>query len=1356
MAAESPAADHQVWDCPIVRLGGEGLQLNKAIDQLSMQEVSRLANLLNTGGGDLTTRPGQTLLATLGGTVHSIRRLNNPFTGSFTRFWGAGTSWYRGASGVPSSLAAGFSGNPLTFVTTRPPFSGESWMVAADSAQMQKASSSSPSLPLGLPVPASLVTAIQAILRTNLCSFDSGDSTQAANWVGAAGYDVDQTTLAAAPTITDTAGISGSAINILTAPGAVAAGKGYLSIAAVPRVADASLIGGVATATDQDLIHLLLKSDLPSVIEEVRLYFVCSPFTAAITRANVPGTSATQNVAAYMRAFKPSDFAAFVATTATALAGTEQARQNTLLQGNTQAPVFVTPTAPNRLAAIEAISANNRAKAAAAAANAGIPGWDPAALGGVGAGHWTEYGIIGLPVRRLDFIKIGTAGDGTSGTDWSTITGIVITILTTTNVAVNVALDDCYLTGGYGPDTSEPGSQKYDYRVVNYDPRTGARSNGTPIQSGALSATAALPDLTLDALRQAINITPAAFSDGAIRQEAYRRGGSLVDNWYFVARNTANGGLIQDTFSDLDLANADVIPIDHFQPVATVDASGNTILAQPLPILFGPFDDGTICGLGDPYRPGHLYACLPGEVDHWPSTGDFAIEVCAPSEELLNGGIIGGSGFVLSRERGYTVHTNLAGGAGIVATPSGCTPGLAARWGFCVGPGGVFYVAADGVRVTNGGDSTILSDAIRPLFHAQTVNGYSPIDFSVEAAIRLAIYDTDLWFSYQDTMGVRQILLFSLVYHYWRPYSFASHPVACVASDWTRDEQGAQGALQLVMGSTDGSAYLHAGFDDAGTPIAWSLRTGAWNWGRPREEKRLGDLTLEADLAGATLTAQLLLNNETVTNGAQTTTGAAGRKRYTFDPFGTVPQRARTVSLDLSGLAPTTAPLSLALAGISYTIEPPVTMNRATTWEPLGPTEAYCYAGILDCDTGGTDRTILIEGDLAGVVTLLATLTVNSNGRHKLWFSWPAAHTQLIRVRPDDTCIPWLLYNVEWVSQPEPPRIAGWDTNFEDLGDTYYTGLDLEVDTFGQAKSMAITVDQVAVPGSPFTVQTTGRTHVHLTFTPGRGHIYHLHAEDANPGLLYTHKWIVVEEPLEQTNWNAPYTIWSSLSDKYLKGIVIEADTFNQAKSVNVEVDGVVLTVITPVTHNGRLVKNYTFPQVLGRVFRIIPTDAFPSRLYSAQPLFDEEPFALSRWETQLLDYDLPGAGWGSLLSLDLCLKSTAVVTVAVDVYNAKGTLLQTLAGIDATTGTAGVVSTGGAKQKRFVTFVANKGVLFKWVVTSLDGSPITVYQEESRLRVQPWSGGLALVREIGNDDIGVTRNMRQAVVAAARSGGGS
>lgn len=1356
MAEESPAFAHLPWTTQTTWLGLKGLQLNKALDQLDPDELSRMTNLVHTGGA-LQTRPGQVGLGAVNaGTIHSVRRLNVPSAGSFTRFWGAGSTWYRGQGGVLTALEAGFSGNPLTFMTARPPQSGEPWMVAADSNQLRKASLTSPSLPVGLPIPTGLTVVTEAPLKTPIAAFEASDGTQAASWTPFGGPDALFLGAAGPPTLYDASGPSGNCVNMATNDLGTAV-TGFRVGMCIQKALNLNVLpnnpitGGPVVVLDDDQIHFDLRCDQPNVVDEIRLYFVCSAFSLPLPAAPfIPGTGGAVNQAAYMRAFRPSDFAAFVAGAENALEAAATAR----VAANLSQP----KPAISTINGVPVTSFNPNSQVVNLA-TAGVEVDAPSSASFTASDTWTLFGTPGFPLRKSDFLKIGTAGD--PGTDWSTITGIYITVQTTSAPitvngvqtsplpkAITLGYDDAYLTGGYGPDDSDAAAQPYDYRVIHFDPRTGARSNGSALIVGGVNDAKGCPPV--DSVRQAIDITPAAYGpDGNIRQEAYRRGGGLNDNWYFVGVNTANGGLIQDTLSDLEIASGDVVPADHFQPVATTDAAGNTVLNAPVPVVFGPFDDGTCCALGDSYRPGHLYACIAGEIDHWPSTGNFAVEVCPPSEQLMNGCVWAGQGFVLSRLRGYAVHTNLTSTSeGIVVTPTQCFPGLACRWGFVAGPGGIFYVAVDGVRVTQGGESQIVSDQIRSIFHGQTVNGYAPIDWAHPEAIRLELADMDLWFTYLDTNGARQCLVYSLLYQYWRSYLFARVP-AVVYNDETIT-QASIGQQRVIFGSTNQNAYTHEGFDDDHVAITWSCRTGAWTFGSPRQEKLLGDLILEADLLGTTLTVQCLLNVEAVTNAAQTVTAAAGRKRFTFDPFGTTPQHVRSLSVDLSGTAAPAGALQIAYLGVANQIQPEVTMNRPTAWEApgAGDTEGYVIGCVIDCDTGNQPRDIVIEADLAGGVTTVAVLVVQSDGRHKQWFSWPVSHAQLIRIRPTGSCQPWMLFGVEWLSMPEPPRIAGWDTNWEDLGgDRYYTGLDLECDTFNQPKTVEVFVDQQVV--LTLTVQTLGRRIVHVTLPWGRGHLFRFVATDTNPGLLYNHRWWTEPEPTEQTNWNQNFTVWQSLSDKYLKGVVLEADTFGQTKSMNVEVDGVVALVI-PVVHTGRSVINYTWPQLLGRVFRLFPTDTNPGRLYEAQPLFDEEPFALGRWETQLLTLDMPGSGWGAILSTDVCYKATAVVTYTISCYNSLGTLLDTL--------THTLPATAGAKQKLFVPAAgANKGVLFKFLFTSADNSGITVYEEESVVRVQPWTGGPILSRKpFGNDDLDTTRNMTSAVAAASKSGGGT
>src|SRR5204863_3997727 len=142
----------------------------------------------------------------------------------------------------------------------------------------------------------------------------------------------------------------------------------------------------------------------------------------------------------------------------------------------------------------------------------------------------------------------------TAGRGWSTITGMVIYLKAVPDphkgfLAVAFGIGDLYLTGGYGPDTLDPGQQQLDYRCTHYDPRTGAEGNGSPEQTALL-----------DSLRRHVTVTPAAaYGDAAIRQRFYRPGGSLVDDWFFLGVNTSDGAAFVDILSDDAISAAGTI-----------------------------------------------------------------------------------------------------------------------------------------------------------------------------------------------------------------------------------------------------------------------------------------------------------------------------------------------------------------------------------------------------------------------------------------------------------------------------------------------------------------------------------------------------------------------------------------------------------------------------------------------------------------------------------------------------------------------------------------------------------------------------------------------------------------------------
>ncbi len=670
---------------------------------------------------------------------------------------------------------------------------------------------------------------------------------------------------------------------------------------------------------------------------------------------------------------------------------------------------------------------------------------------------------------------------------------------------------------------------------------------------------------------------------------------------------------------------------------------------------------------------------------------------------------------------------------------------MASYWGMCIGPDGIYYVAKDGVRITKGGESAIVSDQLRPLFNGVTRNGLLPIDFTQPASIRLEAFNNDIWFTYKDTGGTLRQQVYSVLYKFWRQVSFGT-AVASVYADPTQGEAG-----QLLLLGANNTAYSHTGTTDAGSTIACQVRTGALDFGHPRGDTMFGDIVVDANMAGTgSLTCTTLINDEATQVGFQAATGVNGARRYLFDAFGAStsgPQKARNLSIDLqwsgtSGVSPI-----IERVVVTTIPQPHVTMNRVTAWDTPGEAEGYLTGLWIDADTGTSPRSVHVEYDLNGVIAepTGSPFTVNPTGlagRHKWWFSWPVVKANMIRLRPEGSCAPWELYSYRWINQAEPPRIAVWDTNFENKQNAYCTGINIECDTFGANKTIVMEIDGVAV--STQTVNTSGRRVVQLAFTPVRGSEFRFRATDANVGLLYSWTWMTDPEPGLQWNWNQNYTLAGTLSDKWLKGALIECDTFNVAKTVTFEIDGVVVNTQS-VTANGRQVVEVSFPQQLGRVFRMIPTDTNPGRLYSMEWIFDEEPLALSRWETQELDLGV--SGWKVMPAAWVTLKSTAQVDYTVTVYGQSGTAMTTLSG--------SIASTAGATQKVYVPFAANKGRLYKFLFTS--AARFWLYREESLVYMQPWgSPEPTAVKPFGNDDLDLVRGMHHAAQTAGKSGGGT
>jgi hypothetical protein len=1179
--------DPSAYETVMTRLGRKGLNLVDAMDDLDQQELARLVNMVSRFGSVLEVRPGQSGLGTTTGSehIHSITRLNDPAAAAFTLLAGSATDVYRGTTGAFSIVDSNYSGDPLTFAQATAPTTGVPYTLIGDRSRNRKISRTGAKELIG--AVASLVVptvATAAEHTTGIARFDNvgGDGTAAASWTMTAGTDT-----AGAASGAPSAADNGDSVDFTTAPGGAGAGLSYFSVVSIAKASDlTTLNAGAYVATDDDLMNLRFRVDRPDLLEEVRVYLVCGAFTVGV----IPGTSTTQNTDAFWKAFQPSDFSKYLDLLGQPASQTISALGDDVRSKRLREEFKDERGVDDRLTAVDARATSELYRTALAEFAAG-------------RNRQTVTGVVGNPLRRGDFARIG----GDPAATWATITGIVIVIRTNTNSAIVLNCDDWRLTGGGGPDTTPIGYQPYDFRYTHTNPATGVESNPSPV----------MPEATwVDALRQPLVATPALGSgvDSTWRQKFYRRGGSPTtsDDWYYDGINASDGGAYTTFRSDAEIQVESTLQIDHYQPVPSVDSSGATVLAKAVPIFFPV--ESYMFALGDTNQPQRLYRSKRGNVDAWPA--DEYEDVCAASDELLNGCEWGGGGYVFARNRMYAILLNSAEGEW-TTEPTACREGLCGRWAMCWTPYGIAFVSSFGVRLTQGGVPTTLSDEqIGPLFRGETKHGFNPIDFTVPTAIKLHYHDHEIWFTYQDqTAGDRRQLIYNFFDKTWRSYLFGE-PVSVVYSE---PVQGA--AVRLLMGSyAQGQVYVHQGFADDGVAIAYTARTGAVDFGDPAIEKLLGQILLDAELYTSTLTVQAFHNDEFVSNTAQTVVGTAGMQRYSFDPFGTKPLRARNISVELRGNAPLTARPYFNLLGASFKRQPVIVLNEATPWEEMPGGEGYLWGCILTFDTGNVERTAVVEyTSLNEAIGTVASLVLKADGRKKIPFSWTAVLAQQVRLRPTGSCLEWIRYKLEWLVDPEPPRVPGWNTNWDSYG---------------------------------------------------------------------------------------------SYADKWIKGYLIEADTFNVAKTVVLDIDQSLIVDTRSLTFDGRGIQQISFAKQRGKLFRLRATDANYGKLYRWQPIFDMEPLALTRWESQETDHGRHG--WQKPLEAWVTLRSSATVTLQVISYGEDGTALATKSYT--------IASTAGAKMKRRVPFEATKGVLFSYLFTA--SSAFWLYREESMLRVEDWTSG--------------------------------
>lgn len=455
---------------------------------------------------------------------------------------------------------------------------------------------------------------------------------------------------------------------------------------------------------------------------------------------------------------------------------------------------------------------------------------------------------------------------------------------------------------------------------------------------------------------------------------------------------------------------------------------------QPMPSVFGPFSGASgefLFGCGDPTNPGYLYYTNGNDPE---SSSDVNnIELCGPSEKLMNGVVLDGIPYCFSDKRAWRILPSFQGGqsgAGSDFYPqeTAIGKGLAGRYGICVGDA-LYFASFDGIYRTRGDAiESLTDDSLAPLFDRDGtfISDFgvpvSPIDFSNPNDITLSYSFDGVYFTYKARDTNFYTFLFSFLTQGWGLDSIATGQITRSSR-----EMRTQDADNVIVGTSGGKVLIRSNsvFLDDADPISCEIWDREEIWGDIRSTKQVGDTIIDVNPAGATLTPTLRYDNNETNDVLSTITGST-RDQFIRDINAGSGRIVRGVSLDLTWSNGTSGTPRVYAWEPAALVKPEESVNRATDWDNGGYTGTKWLQGFrLRGDTLGLIKSFQVETDGG---TFIESFNFTANGEQVVtfWLTNPVVAHEF-RIRGTDTDL-WRNMGVEWVFEPEPELAAVWET----------------------------------------------------------------------------------------------------------------------------------------------------------------------------------------------------------------------------------------------------------------------------------------------------------------------------------------
>lgn len=556
-------------------------------------------------------------------------------------------------------------------------------------------------------------------------------------------------------------------------------------------------------------------------------------------------------------------------------------------------------------------------------------------------------------------------------------------------------------TGIFGNlNSTVAGAIPYEWRSTYRSSTTGAESNPSPAMAAGITVT-----------NQIVQISAVSSVDPQVDQiRFWRRGGVLTgEEFYLVAEVDNSLASWPDNLADSAAVLQEQLSFDKYRPFQTTDLTGAQVQVN-LPYITS-FAGKYILACGDSNRPGYLYWTNAGDPDSASISNN--VQITSQAEALSGVFVYDGQPFCWTRDNLFAVMF----GQDIVTFRgqlTACGRGCAAPRAFTTDGPQIFFLSQDGIYSTDGQSPAVslTEGTLRPIFNGLSVGDFSPVDFSEQNDLRMYYAGQKLHFIYQDTSGATQHIEWHSAYNRWKRNNYAS---GLGGAPTTVYEDEGQATSLVYLGFSSGFLYLinPDQITDAGTVISSNVRTGSYDFGAPQALKEFGNLIIDANPQGGTITVTPWINAEETALTPLLCTGT-GRQKFTFkldDVY------AYSLALDYAW----------SNAGTVYQAEVLHRQDeeRIVHWE--FPATTFGLSGWIQLRDGYID--LLSDGEVSLTFEVDGTVwgpyTIPSTGgeRLKQYFQTDAIKGKVFRVSLD-AALPFQLYGEDCEIRVKP-----WNTN---------------------------------------------------------------------------------------------------------------------------------------------------------------------------------------------------------------------------------------------------------------------------------------------------------------------------------------